>query len=47
VLVVGLATLDAGARSGMLVVVVLALPLPVLTAVFARRPQVRGWVAAG
>jgi hypothetical protein len=47
VLVVGLATLDGDARVGMLVTVVLALPLPVLTAVFARRPQVRGWVAAG
>ncbi|HEY0125997.1 MAG TPA: hypothetical protein VGB58_02535 [Blastococcus sp.] len=47
VLVVGLATLDGDARVGMLGTVVLALPLPVLTAVFARRPVVRGWVAAG
>lgn len=47
VLVVGLATLDGGARLGLLVTVVLALPLPILTAVFAGRPQVRGWVAAG
>jgi hypothetical protein len=31
----------------MLAVVVLALPLPVLTAVFARQPRVRGWAAAG
>jgi hypothetical protein len=47
VLVVGLATLDGEARLGMLVTVVLALPLPILTAVFAHRPQVRGWAAAG
>jgi len=47
VLVLGRTTLDGDARVGPLVTVVLALPLPVLTAVFARRPQVRGWVAAG
>jgi hypothetical protein len=47
VLAVGLATLGGDDLAGMLFVVVLALPLPILTAVFARRPQVRGWVAAG
>jgi hypothetical protein len=47
VLVVGLATLAGDGLLGMLVTVVPALPLPILTAVFARQPQVRGWVAAG
>jgi hypothetical protein len=47
VAVVGLATLYGDALVGMLVVVVLALPLPILTAVFAAQPRVRGWVAGG
>src|SRR3954452_11083901 len=44
---VSMATLSVDDLIGMLVVVVLALPLPVLTAVFARQPRVRGWAAAG
>jgi len=47
VLVVGLGTLSGDERFGLVAVVLFALPLPILTAVFARRPQVRGWVAAG
>jgi hypothetical protein len=47
VAVVGMATLDVDDMLGRLVLVVLALPLPILTAVFARQPRVRGWAAAG
>ncbi|WP_116452029.1 hypothetical protein [Blastococcus litoris] len=47
VLLVGMATLSGPDRAGMGMVVVVALPLPILTAVFAARPVVRAWVDAG
>ncbi|WP_141137548.1 hypothetical protein [Blastococcus mobilis] len=47
VAVVGMATLYGGDRGGVILFVGCALPLPVLTAVFARRPRVRGWATAG
>jgi len=47
VAVVGMATLNVDDMLGRLLLVVLALPLPVTTAVFARQPRVRGWAAAG
>jgi hypothetical protein len=46
-LVVGVAVLSGGDLVGEAVFVVLALPLPVLTAVFARNRTVADWVAAG
>ena len=46
-LVVGLAVLPSDDLIGEAVFVVLALPLPVLTAVFARNGTVAAWVAAG
>jgi hypothetical protein len=45
-LVVGLATLSGDGAVGLAVFVLLALPLPVLTAIYARLPRVVGWVAA-
>jgi hypothetical protein len=42
----GFATLYADEVGGLVITVVLALPLPVLTAVFAWRPRVRGWAEA-
>jgi hypothetical protein len=45
-LVVGLAVLSEGDLAGEAVFVVLALPLPVLTATFARNKTVAGWLAA-
>jgi hypothetical protein len=47
VLFVGVATLDADGRTGVSMFVVLALPLPVLTAVFARVHRTVGWAATG
>jgi hypothetical protein len=47
VAVVGSATLYGDSRAGVILFVGFALPLPVLTAVFARQPRVRGWAAAG
>jgi hypothetical protein len=44
---VAMTTLYGDDLGAMTVLVVLALPLPVLTAVFARQPAVRGWAAAG
>jgi hypothetical protein len=44
VLVVGMATLSGDESTGVLAFVLVALPLPVLTAVFARQPRVRGWL---
>jgi hypothetical protein len=46
-LVVGAAVLATGDLIGEAVFVVAALPLPVLTAVFARNTTVAGWLAAG
>jgi hypothetical protein len=45
-LLTGFATLYADEVGGLIVLVVLALPLPILTAVFAWLPRVRGWAAA-
>jgi hypothetical protein len=45
-LVVGVAVLAAEDLIGETVFVVLALPLPVLTAIFARARSVTGWLAA-
>jgi hypothetical protein len=47
VLLAGAATLDGDAMVGLSLFVVFALVLPVLTAVFARLPRVRGWAANG
>lgn len=46
-LLTGIATLYSDQVAGLAVIVVLALPLPVLTAVFSRMKRVRGWTAAG
>jgi hypothetical protein len=46
-LLVGWATLGAGDRTGLTVFLLLAAPLPVLTAVYARLGRVTGWAAAG
>ena len=46
-LLTGVATLYSDQVAGLAVIVVLALPLPVLTAVFSRMKRVRGWTAAG
>jgi hypothetical protein len=45
-LLTGFATLYSDEVAGLVVLVVLALPLPVLTAVFSWLPRVRGWAAA-
>jgi hypothetical protein len=45
-LLVGSATLGAGDRTGLTVFLLLAAPLPVLTAVYARLGRVTGWAAA-
>ena len=45
--VVGVLELQADDLVGLAVFVVLALPLPLLTAIFARLRTVRDWVAAG
>jgi hypothetical protein len=46
--IVGALTIDrSDGLTGILMFVLFALPLPILTAVFAWRPVVRGWVAAG
>jgi hypothetical protein len=45
-LLTGFQTLYPDQIGGLVVVVVLALPLPVLTAVFSWLPRVRGWAAA-
>ena len=45
-LVAGLLELAAGDVVGLAVFIVLALPLPVLTAIFAKVGTVTGWVAA-
>ncbi|SFP66011.1 hypothetical protein SAMN05660464_3809 [Geodermatophilus dictyosporus] len=47
VLVVVAATEDADAVAGFGLFLVFALPLPVLTAVFARLPRTTGWAAGG
>jgi hypothetical protein len=46
-LLTGAATLDGDAMLGLGMFVAFALVLPVLTAVFARLPRVRGWAADG
>jgi hypothetical protein len=46
-LVVGVAVLAADDLVGETMFVVLALPLPLLTAIFARTTAVTGWLAAG
>jgi hypothetical protein len=46
-LLAGAATLNEQDMFGLLVFVVFALVLPVLTAVYARLPRVRGWAAQG
>jgi hypothetical protein len=45
-LVVGAASQDAEEVTGFAVFLVLALPLPVLTAVFARLPRTLGWAGS-
>jgi hypothetical protein len=45
-LLVGAGTLDPGDLAGLTGFLVFALPLPVLTAVFARLPATVGWAAA-
>jgi hypothetical protein len=45
-LLTGFGTLYSDQIGGLVVVVVLALPLPILTAVFSWLPRVRGWAAA-
>ncbi len=45
-LAVGAGTADGSDVAGLAVFLVLALPLPVLTAVFARLPATVGWTAA-
>jgi hypothetical protein len=45
-LVVGATTLDSSDVLGITAFLVFALPLPVLTAVFARLPATVGWAAA-
>lgn len=46
-LLIGLATLTKGDLFGQIVFILLAAPLPILTAVFARTRTVSDWVAAG
>ncbi len=45
-LLTGLAAYYSDEVAGLAVLVVLALPLPILTAVFAWLPRVRGWAEA-
>jgi hypothetical protein len=45
-LLTGLSTLYPDQIAGLVLTVVLALPLPILTAVFAWQPRVRGWAEA-
>jgi hypothetical protein len=46
VAVVGMAALYGDARVGMMVIIALALPLPVVTTVLAGQPRVRGWATS-
>ena len=46
-LVIGLVTLTGGDLAGQAIFIVLALPLPLLTAIFARARSVDEWVDAG
>jgi hypothetical protein len=45
-LVIGLVTLTDGDLAGQAVFIVLAVPLPLLTAIFARARSVTGWLRA-